>query len=588
MKIELIEYIAKALQAMQASGLIPEGIELPQPHIERTRDAKFGDFACNIAMLLTKILKRPPRDIAAQIIEHSASVDWIKKIEIAGPGFINFHLADTAQQSIVSAILTQGDAFGKSDLGQQKKVYMEYVSANPTGPLHVGHGRGAAYGATLANMLEAVGYRVHREYYVNDAGRQMHILATSTWLRYLAQCGDTIIFPKNGYQGDYVNDISATVKEQHAEQFVHAADTVFSDLPADEGEPDGDKEAHIDALIVRAKHLLGEENYTLFFDAAKNTITAGIKEDLAAFGVTYNEWFSENSLFTSGELDSGLEKLKKQGLTYEKNGALWFKSMEFGDDKDRVLVRDNGQTTYFASDVAYHHHKYQQGADKVIDILGADHHGYVIRLNAIVKALGHDTDSLSIPLIQFAILYRGKEKVSMSTRSGSFITLRELIDEVGCDAARFFYVMRKHEQHMDFDLELAKKHANENPVFYIQYAHARICSVMRQLEEKGMSYDQAAGLNALDALTESTEKALMTMLARYPETLTNAANTLEPHLLAHYLRDLAQAFHAFYNAHQLLVDDEKCRTARVTLSLATRQVLANGLKLLGVSCPEVM
>lgn len=589
MKQQIIDAILACLKKLQSQGALDADLALPPIHIERTRDPKFGDFACNIAMLLAKPLKRAPRDVATLLVEVLADVPGITKIDIAGPGFMNFYLAESNQQQIVVDILKQGETFGQQNIGQGKRVLMEFVSSNPTGPIHVGHGRSAAYGATLASVLQTVGYDVSREYYVNDAGRQMHILATSIWLRYLSACGEKITFPRNGYQGDYVIDIANAIHAEHATAFQHTAETVFNQLPQDENDQgEGDKEAYIDALIEKAQTLLGPDNYQTIFNTGLEAIKTDIKADLAEFGVTYDNWFSEISLLNNGDLDRGIKALQDKGLTYEKEGALWFRSTEFGDDKDRVLKRKNGQPTYFASDVAYHHNKYGRGFENLIDVFGADHHGYIVRLKAIIKALGHDPDTLTIPLIQFASLYRDGEKVSMSTRSGSFVTLRELREEVGNDAARFFYIVRKHEQHMDFDLTLAKKKSNENPVFYIQYAYARVCSVLRQLTEKSLAYDQDTALTALDTLTETEEKALLTLLARYPEILAAAANHLEPHLIAQYLRELANAFHTYYNSHQFLVENVTLRNARIALSLATRQVIANGLHLLGVSCPEVM
>jgi arginyl-tRNA synthetase len=428
---------------------------------------------------------------------------------------------------------------------------------------------------------------VHREYYVNDAGRQMDILATSVYLRYLDLCGEQLTFPSNGYQGDYVWDIGASLHRKYGDSLRHSLDEVFSGIPADEPSG-GDKEIHIDALIQRTKGLLGESHYQETFNLGLDSILDNIRRDLEEFGVRYDEWFSERSLTANSSVQLAIDRLKDSGYVYEKDAALWFRSTEFGDEKDRVVVRDNGQTTYFASDIAYHMNKLERGYERVIDVWGADHHGYVPRVKAALTAIGDDAEKLDVLLVQFAVLYRGGEKVQMSTRSGEFVTLRELRQEVGNDAARFFYVMRKCEQHMDFDLDLAKSQCNDNPVYYIQYAHARIASVLRQLRDKGLQWDAASGKQNLFRLTEAHEDALMVNLSRYPELVETAAISHEPHLLAHYLRDLANDFHTYYNAHQFLVDDDALRNARLNLIQASKQIIANGLNLLGVSAPESM
>ncbi len=588
MKHHLQQLVNAALQSLLADGSLD--CELPESiTIERTRDRSHGDFACNIAMVLSKAARSKPRDLAEKVVANLPASERVAKVEIAGPGFINFTMAEAAFHAVVGEVLEASEAWGRSTVGNGKRVQVEFVSANPTGPLHVGHGRGAAYGATVADLLAAAGFDVHREYYVNDAGRQMDILGTSIWLRYLELAGEKLAFPVNGYKGDYVWDIAATLHREHGDAFRHATADVFENIPADE--PDGgDKEDHIDALIDRAKQLLGAADYRTVFDLGLDTILADIRQDLEEFGVAYEEWYSERSLVESGRVDEAIEQLKKSGHIYEEQGALWFRSTDFGDEKDRVVVRDNGVKTYFASDIAYHWHKLDRGFDRVIDIWGADHHGYVPRVKAALTAMGDkkDADKLDVLLVQFAILYRGGERVQMSTRSGSFVTLRELRDEVGNDAARFFYVMRKCEQHMDFDLDLAKSQSNDNPLYYIQYAHARVCSVLRQMSEKGFSHDQNSGLEKLALLNEQHEQDLMRTLSRYPETVEAAALTHEPHQLAHYLRELANDFHTYYNAHQFLVDDAAVRDARLCLIQATRQAIANGLSLLGCSAPESM
>lgn len=586
MKQHIQQLLQTALQTLQTQGII-EYNPNETIHLEHTRDKQHGDFATNIALSLAKQAKCKPRDLAEKIVAHLPASDLILKTEIAGPGFINFFLVPHAWHSVVKTVLEQGNKYGHSKIGNSQRILVEFVSSNPTGPLHVGHGRGAAYGASLCNLLDAIGCDVYREYYVNDGGRQMDILATSVWLRYLEAYGETITFPSNGYKGLYVKDIARAVKEEFGEEFRSSAADIFKDIPPDEPEG-GDKEIHIDALIYKAKTFLGPQNYRIVFDAALKTILDDIGDDLAEFNVYYQNWFSERSLIEDGTFERTIDKLKYSGHTYERDGALWFNSTAFGDDKDRVLLRENGQPTYFAVDASYRLKIFDRGFTHIINVLGSDHHGYVPRIRAVIQALDHDPALLTVPMVQFAVLYRGKERVQMSTRSGEFVTLRELREEVGVDAARFFYVLRKAEQHMDFDLELAKSQSSDNPVYYVQYAHARICSVHRQLSEKGLQWDQAIGLQALTLLTEPHEITLLGLLNRYPEIIEQAATNYEPHILAHFLRDLANGFHTYYNSHQFLVDDVQLRNARLALIFATKQVLANGLKLLGVSAPEIM
>jgi arginyl-tRNA synthetase len=578
--------IASALSGLEATGALPHdhGAAI---NVEHTKSKEHGDFASNIALLLAKHARMKPRELAEKITKALPASDMVVRVEIAGPGFINFFLNATAYHGVVREILDKRDAFGRSAAGAGQAVQVEFVSANPTGPLHVGHGRGAAYGATLANLLDAAGFKVHREYYINDAGRQMDILATSVWLRYLELCGEKFDFPSNGYKGDYVYDIGATLHRENGDKYRHAAAELFDKIPADEPKG-GDKEAHIDALIERAKSLLGAAGYRMVFNLGLKVILDDIRQDLEEFGVTYDQWFSERALVEDGAAERAIERLRRSGHVYEKDGALWFRSTDYGDEKDRVVVRDNGQKTYFAHDIAYHMDKLERGYHQVIDIWGADHHGYVPRVKAALAAIGDDPEKLHVLLVQFAILYKGGERMQMSTRSGEFVTLRELRREVGNDAARFFYVLRKCEQHMDFDLDLAKSQSNDNPVYYVQYAHARIHSVFRQLGEKGLTHDPANGDRHLARLTETHELALIQKLSRYPEVLEAAALAYEPHQLAHYLRELAYDFHTYYGAHTFLVDDAALRDARLNLIVATRQVIANGLGLLGVSAPEAM
>ncbi|NNF51587.1 MAG: arginine--tRNA ligase [Gammaproteobacteria bacterium] len=585
MKTQITELFAQALEACRDT-LIPDSATVPTPVVERTRDPSHGDFACNIAMVLAKPARKSPRQIAETLCAAFPESALVAKLDIAGPGFINLHLTPAAYHRMVAEILDKAETFGTSASNAGARVLVEFVSANPTGPLHVGHGRHAAYGATVANLLEAVGFTVHREYYVNDAGRQMDILAVSTWLRYLEVCGERITFPSNGYRGDYIREIAKNLHAQHGADLSRKHSELFAaGLPPDA--PEGDKEAHIDALIARGKKLLGNQ-FELVFDASLNAILDDIRDDLARFGVQVDRYYSERELFSSGLVDEAITRLEEQGLVFEKSGAKWFKATEFGDEKDRVVVRENGQKTYIASDIAYHLDKRKRGNDLLLDVLGSDHHGYVARVRAGLIAMGEPADSLEVRLVQFAVLFRGGEKVQMSTRSGEFVTLRQLCEEVGNDAARFFYVMRSNDQHLDFDLELAKSRSNDNPVYYIQYAHARVCSVFRQLSEKALKFDPENGVLSLGQLGETHETALMTMLSRYPEMLQLAAENRAPQHLVHYLRDLAHDFHTYYNAHQFLVDDAPLRNARLVLIAATRQVIGNGLALLGVSAPEAM
>ncbi|NOZ10038.1 MAG: arginine--tRNA ligase [Gammaproteobacteria bacterium] len=581
MKHHLHDLLDHALKTIENSGQLAV-TERPSYQLDRSRQKGHGDFACNIAMMLAATAKRPPREIAQLIVDALPVSGSVDKVEIAGPGFINFYLTPQAYLSIVSTILRQGDNYGCNNIGAGKKVLLEYVSANPTGPLHVGHGRGAAYGDALARVLKAAGYEVDREYYVNDAGRQMDIIATSVWLRYLDLCGESVKYPANAYQGDYIWDIAATVHREKRGRLFHGVEEVFMGLSSN------DPETYLDGIIARSKQLLGDSGYGMIFDLATDTLLENIRQDLKGFGVEYDRWFSERSLTTNGAVDKAIALLKEKGHLYEKDGAWWFNTTAFGDEKDRVVVRDNGNTTYFASDIAYHLEKFERGYDQLIDIWGADHHGYVARVKAAIQAMGQNDDALDVLLVQFAVLYRGKEKVPMSTRSGEFVTLRELRKEVGNDAARFFYVSRKCEQHMDFDLELAKSQSNDNPVYYVQYAHARIMSVYRQMRDKKLGPKIDASVAALKVLTESHEQDLLTLLSRFPEVVEQAAINHEPHQIAYYLRDLANGFHTYYNAHQFIVKDKAIRNARLALIASVKQVISTGLNLIGVSAPDSM
>lgn len=584
MKEHVEQLIAAAVADLPELADLPDAASVPI-EIERIRDRAHGDYACNIAMRLAKPLRGKPRNIATRIIERLPTSDSIDAVEIAGPGFINFRLSPQAFHDELIGIIERGADYGTSDSGAGHKVLLEYVSANPTGPLHVGHGRHAAYGASLANLLIATGHDVHQEYYVNDAGRQMDILTLSVWLRMFEPAGIDAPFPSGGYQGQYVIDIAHGAAGQFPDA-VDAGKLVTEDMPADG--PDGAADAYLDAWIEHARQVLGEDLFLAIHTFALDAILADIKDDMAGFGAVPDEWFSERSLMESGAIERALARVAEHGKSYEQDGAIWFRATDYGDEKDRVIVRDNGRTTYFASDIAYHLHKRERGYDTLLDILGADHHGYIARVRGGLEAMGEPPESLEVELVQFVTLFRGEEEMQMSTRSGQFITLRELRDEVGDDAARFFFVTRSNKQHLDFDLELAKSQSNDNPVYYVQYAHARVGSVMRELDARGLTWSLDAARPHLGRLTEDHEQALMRRLARYPEMVELSASQRAPQHLVHYLRELAQEFHTYYNAHRFIVDDAALRDARLLLINATRQVIRNGLALLGVSAPESM
>ena len=542
--------------------------------IERPANPEHGDYASNIALQLSKRLRRNPRQIAEEIARASApalaATGLFEPLTVAGAGFLNIRVKPEAKLEVIRQVLEQGKDYGRVKTEKEESIQIEFVSANPTGPLHVGHGRGAAYGDSLAKLLEFAGARVTREFYVNDAGRQMDILALSVWLRYLQMRNMDVPFPEEAYRGDYVRDIAARLANENL-----AGKADFSGVL-----PDAD--AEIDRLIDLAKTTLGD-GWKRVHRFALEAMLADQREDLAAFRVSFDHWSSEQALHDKGLIDKALRLLQARGHLFEQGGALWFRSSAFGDEKDRVVRRENGQYTYFASDIAYHLDKFERGFDRVIDVWGADHHGYVPRVKGALEAFGLDPGRLEIALVQFAVLYRNGEKVAMGKRSGEFVTLRELREEVGNDAARFFYVLRKSDQHLDFDLDLAKSESSDNPVYYVQYAHARVCSVFAQIE--GWEFPKNL---SLEPLKSDRELLLAQRLAEFPELILTAARERAPHSLAFYLRELAAEFHSYYNAERILVDDETLRSARLALSAAVRQTLANGLSLLGVSAPEKM
>ncbi|HKK15079.1 MAG TPA: arginine--tRNA ligase [Gammaproteobacteria bacterium] len=582
MKQSLEKLINRSLAALQEdeAQVLPADIVFT---VEKTRDKRHGDYASNVAMVLAGRLKCNPRELAEKIVSVLPDSELVAKTDIAGPGFINFTLTRGAHLQVIPDILNQAEAYGSSDTGQGKRVLLEFVSANPTGPLHIGHGRGAAYGAAITNLLQATGYNVTREYYVNDAGRQMDILAASVYLRYLQVCGSGIKLPAKAYQGDYVKVIAERIHRERSTALLKDNAPIQSAITST-----ADEEEQLDNMITSIKQALGDNDYDYLFGQGLQEILSDIEDDLKSFGIEFDDWFSEKRLLASGKVKRCIDRLEETEFLYKQEGATWFRSTAFGDEKDRVVIRDNGQLTYFASDIAYHMDKFERGYDAVIDIWGADHHGYIARVRAALTALGIDNRDLTVLLVQFASLYRGNEKVQMSTRSGQFVTLRELRDEVGKDATRFFYVMRKSEQHLDFDMELAKSRSQDNPVYYIQYAHARICSVFRQCHEKNMTFTDTREIEKLTCLEEQHEEALLTRLTAYPELIATSASSHEPHQLCYYLRDLANDFHTYYNACQILVEDEPLRNARLSLLAAIRQVIQNGLTLLGVSAPEAM
>jgi arginyl-tRNA synthetase len=583
-KNELKRLVCDALRQLAASGTLNVP-SIPLVQIDATHNRDHGEFASNVAMVLAKSAGMPPRKLADFIVAALPSSPLLLRCEIAGPGFINFFLEADAFFAVVPEVLQAADAYGRA-ARRDGAVLIEFVSANPTGPLHVGHGRGAAYGAALAALLKAAGYPVDCEYYINDAGRQMDILAISVWLRYLERLGQPCSFPAKGYRGDYIAAIAANLAVIQGHHLIpdqdHLArlDTALA--------ASGDDEGLIDACVAICREALGNERYATLVTFSSAAILENIRGDLAVFGVPFDHWFSERTLFATAAIDDALAALRASGHLYEEGGAVWFRSSTFGDEKDRVVVRENGQHTYFASDIAYHLNKRQRGYARLIDIWGADHHGYIRRLKGAYQALGADPNELEVLLVQFATLLRGGAKVSMSTRSGEFVPLRQLIDEVGRDAARFFYITRRSEQHLEFDLDLAKSQSADNPVFYIQYAHARVRSVFAQLTTRSMAFDREHGERHLARLQTDQEREIAVRLGQFPELIETAAAAREPHQIANFLKDLAALFHVYYNSTKFIVDDVSLRNARLCLIEAVRIVLANGLRILGVAAPDTM
>ena len=556
LKERVFKAIATAAEAVKAGGELNYE-SLPEYVLEEPREKQYGDLATNLAMVLTKQARRSPRDIAAALIKHlDTAGTWIERSEIAGPGFINFYLKPAWLAEVIPEVLTQGAKYGQVNLGQGQKVQVEFVSANPTGLLHMGNARGAALGDSLASLLSLAGYEVSREFYINDTGNQIENFALSLEARYLQQLGQDVSFPEDGYHG---KDLIDTVKGLIAAV--------------------GDKYLNVDPHLRReflTKYALEEK-------------LGQIRATLKDFGVEYDVWFSEQSLHDAGLVRSTMEDLEEKGYIYEKEGAMWLKSTLFGDEKDEVVIRSNGTPTYFSVDIAYHRDKFERGFDKVINIWGADHHGHVARMKGAMQALGYNPDSLQIILMQLVRLIQNGEIVRMSKRSGQYITLRELMDEVGKDAARFFFLLRDPDSAVEFDLDLAKSQSADNPVYYVQYAHARLCSILRQAQEAGVAMEAVPAKEDLRLLLQSSEERdLLKKIADLPGEITIAARLMEPHRLARYVLDLAGLFHTFYNSQRVLVEDEKLRRARIALVLAVKQVLANVLDLLGVAAPERM
>jgi arginyl-tRNA synthetase len=549
------QILLDAARQSHESGNLPSD-DFPEIILEEPKIGAHGDLATNFAMAGASVQKMAPRKIAETIINHLSDPDrLIEKTEIAGPGFINFFIRPSAWLPVLDEINLRDLSFGASNLGKGKKVQVEFVSANPTGPLHIGHGRGAVVGDTIASLLSFCGYEVEREYYINDAGRQIQTLGRSVYLRCCQLAGKDVEFPEDAYQGDYIRDMAKNVLDEKGTQLF---------------------EANEDQAIEMLSKKAAEE------------ILAGIRNDLNDLGISFNTWYSEQSLYDRGRVDAAINYLKQEKLVYEKDGALWFAATQFGDEKDRVVVRQNGQTTYFASDIAYHMDKFQRGYELVVDVWGADHHGYVPRLSAAISAMGRDKSQFRVILTQLVNLLRKGKPVSMSTRAGQFVTLSDVVSEVGKDAARFIFLTRHHESPLDFDLEVARAKTNDNPVYYVQYVHARISSICKKAAEEKNIKPPAAVSAPCSLLTEPEEITLMKQMTRYPETIANAAALMEPHRIAYYLMDLAALFHAYYNKHRVLTEEQDLTSARLCLVAAVQKVIKNGLNILGVSAPETM
>ncbi|KGX86482.1 arginine--tRNA ligase [Pontibacillus litoralis] len=546
LKSEIIQAVLKAELATEE--------QVPEVILEQPKDKSHGDYATNMAMQLARIARKAPRQIAEDMIAHfDTSKASIEKVEIAGPGFINFFMNNQYLTELVPTILQAGDAYGASEVGQGRKVQVEFVSANPTGDLHLGHARGASVGDAMCNIMEKAGYQVSREYYINDAGNQINNLATSVEARYMQALGEDFPMPEDGYHGKDIIGIGEQLKEEYGDEW---------------------------------KHKSQEERLAFFRQYGLQIELKKIEQDLAAFRVPFNEWFSETSLYEQNKVQKAVDTLKEKGYVYEHEGATWFRSTDFGDDKDRVLIKNDGSYTYLTPDVAYHLNKLDRGFETLINIWGADHHGYIPRMKAAIQALGYEANTLEVEIIQMVNLFQNGEKVKMSKRTGKAVTLRELMDEVGIDAMRYFFVMRSSDSHLDFDMDLATSESNDNPVFYVQYAHARICSMLRQAEEKGYSYQEGSDLAKLNS---EKEEALLKRLGDFPQVVADAAQKRTPHRMTQYAFDLASDLHSFYNAVKVIDENDVQGTqARIGLMKATKQTIQNALNLIAVSAPERM
>ena len=563
MKNKIRKIVLNAVKTGFENGLLPTD-QIPEMEIEEPRNSSHGDFSTNFAMVSAAIQKMPPIKIAQSLVSSiealretsDETVNLIEKVEIAGPGFINFFLSYKAWHPVVDRILEQDKKYGASDMGQNEKVQVEFVSANPTGPLHVGHGRGAAVGDSVGNILSFAGFDVQKEYYINDSGRQIRTLGTSVWLRLLQKAGKEIEFPDDCYKGDYIKDLACEILEKQGCRFIQ-----------------GDEK---EAIALCAKF------------AAKK-ILKGIKEDLSSFGVVFDQWFSEQSLYDSGRVQKVIDEFTLKDLIYKEEGALWFRTQDFGDEKNRVVVRNNGLTTYFASDIAYHMEKYERGFDRVIDVWGADHHGYIKRIDASVVAQGKKSSQFEVILVQLVNLLRGGKPFQMSTRAGEFVTLKDIVDEVGKDAARFMFLSRSYDSGLDFDLELAKQKNSNNPVYYVQYVHARITGILLKAKQENIiqNIDFNKGIN-LGLLTTAEDINLLKILDTFKANVEKSAETLHPHVIFTYLMTLASAFHGYYNKHKVITDSTEQTLARLSLVLGVKKVIRNGLALLGVNAPERM
>ena len=554
MRKRLTDILNQSVERAINSGALKTK-NIPLLILEIPRDETKGDFATTVAMTLAPMEKAPPRSIAEVIVNNIEDKEnLIDRIEIAGPGYINFFLKKDYWVNTLKNAVSMGDAYGNADIGGGKSVQVEFLSANPTGPLHIGHGRVAAFGDTLANLLMAAGYNVQKEYYINDVGNQMETLGRSTYIRYKQLFKPDTPFIEDGYKGDYIKDIAQEIAEDAKDRYMH--------LPE-------------------------EDAVTFFVEYSKNNILGGIKKDLEDFGVLYDNWFSEKSLHDNGEVDGVLKTLKEKDYLYESDGAQWLRTTLFGDDKDRVVVKSNGHKTYVAPDIAYHHNKFKRGFQSVIDIFGADHHGYELRMRAGIKSLGYSESRLKVILVQFVTLLREGKPVSMSTRAAEFVTLREVLDEVGKDAARFMFLTRRSDSHLDFDLEVVKKESSENPVYYVEYAHARIVNIFKQAEARGIQVPSLEGVD-LSILSLHEEIKMMKLIASYPELIEASALSLEPHRITFYLLDLATALHNYYFHHRVITDDMQLTNARLILMQGIMHVLRNALAILGIRAPESM